>query len=211
MKVLWFLLLICHHSFSQTSGSTTTGEYEAVAGNPYFIKDWSEGVIRFSSGKVTDKFKLRFNAVQNRLLLQFSGSTFAAESGVKEFVMYTKNKKDSFVFCKGYPATDRGNEETFYQVLEKGKATLLKLVTKDIIEEKEILASSKVSRHYQDVELLYLFHDGAVHKIEKESAPVERFPVNRQEELKAYISQHQLKMRTADDFVKVVKKYNELQ
>jgi hypothetical protein len=209
MKILWLLLLICHHGLAQISSKAPSSEYAGVSGNPYFIKDWSDGVIRFSSGKVTDKFKLKFNTAHNRLLLEFSKSTFAAESNVSEFVMYTKNRKDSFVFRKGFPATERGNEETFYQVLENGKATLLRLITKDIVEEKEILAS-KVSRHYQDVELFYLLHKGAMHKIEKEITPLEGILADRQEELKNYISEQQLKMRTAEDFEKVVKKYNQL-
>ena len=103
MKIVWILLFIASHSFAQTSatGSPSTGEYEGIAGNPYFIKDWSDGVIRFSSGKESNKFKLKFNAAQNRLLLQFNGSTFASESKENEFVLYSRNKNDSFLFRKG--------------------------------------------------------------------------------------------------------------
>jgi hypothetical protein len=212
MKILWFLLLFSLNLFAQTNEDqkANSGEYVGVSGNQLFLKDWSDGVIRFSSGKVTDKFKLKFNIAQNRLLLQFNGSTFAAESRINEFLMYTKNKKDSFVFRKGFPDTDRGNAETFYQVLEKGKVTLLRLATKDIIEEKEILAS-KVSRHYRDVEEFYLFRDGVMNKINKETAPVQDIVTDRREELKTFISEQQLKMRSPEDLVKVVKKYNELQ
>jgi hypothetical protein len=211
MKILWFLLLFSLNLFAQTNEDqkANSGEYVGVSGNQLFLKDWSDGVIRFSSGKVTDKFKLKFNIAQNRLLLQFNGSTFAAESRINEFLMYTKNKKDSFVFRKGFPDTDRGNAETFYQVLEKGKVTLLRLATKDIIEEKEILAS-KVSRHYRDVEEFYLFRDGVMNKINKETAPVQDILTDRREELKTFISEQQLKMRSPEDLVKVVKKYNEL-
>jgi hypothetical protein len=211
MKILLFLLLFSLNLFAQTNEDqkANSGEYVGVSGNQLFLKDWSDGVIRFSSGKVTDKFKLKFNIAQNRLLLQFNGSTFAAESRINEFLMYTKNKKDSFVFRKGFPDTDRGNAETFYQVLEKGKVTLLRLATKDIIEEKEILAS-KVSRHYRDVEEFYLFRDGVMNKINKETAPVQDILTDRREELKTFISEQQLKMRSPEDLAKVVKKYNEL-
>src|SRR5688500_16843421 len=116
MKLLWLLLLPSYGAFAQTfpqSNETVkakAGDYIGVAGNQFFLKEWSDGVIRFTSSKVSDKFKLKFDAAQNRLLLQFNGSTFAAESKINEFVMYTRNKKDSFVFRKGFPTTDRGNE-----------------------------------------------------------------------------------------------------
>ena len=210
MKFLWLFIIVGLNGFGQIleKTKTTSGEYEGIAGNPYFMKDWADGVIRFSSGKVTDKFKLKFNAAQNRLLLQFNNSTFAAESKINEFVMYTKNKKDSFIFRKGFPDSDRGNVETFYEVLENGPVTLVKLSAKDIIEEKEMLEGRK-SRRYQDAEEFYLLKEGTMHKISKETAPIDILS-DRRDELKTFISEHQLKMRTADDYTKVVKKYNEL-
>ena len=155
MKLLWLILLFSVGAVAQTDEEKLeAGEYAGVSGNPYFIKDWSDGVIRFTSGKVTDKFKLKFNAAQNRLIMQFNGAAFAAESRIQEFVMYTKNKKDSFLFKKGFPKTERGDNETFYLVLERGAATLLRLATKDIVQEKELI-DAKVSRHYQDVDLFF--------------------------------------------------------
>lgn len=211
MKIFWFLLLLGYHGFTQAVDGTkaNSDDYKGVSGNPYFMKDWSEGTILFSSGKVTDKFKLKFNAAQNKLLLQFRGSTFAAESKVDEFVMYTKNKKDSFIFRKGFPDADRGNAETFYQVLEKGQVTLLRLAAKDIVEEKEILVS-KISRHYKDVDQFYILRDGVMHKIDKDTAPLQDILSDQRDILKNYISEQQLKMRSPDDLAKVVKKYNEL-
>jgi hypothetical protein len=212
MKNVWLLLLISVQGFAQqTDGysTSTAPQYIGISGNPYFMKDWSNGIIRFTSGKVTDKFKLKFNAAQNRLMLQFNGSTFAAESMINEFVLYTRNKKDSFVFRKGFPTTDRGNEETFYQVLDNGRTALLRLATKDIIEEKEVLAS-KPSRRFQDVEFFYLLKDGIMHKIDRDVTPLQDILSDKREELENYISSEQLKMRSAEDMVKVVKKYNSL-
>lgn len=208
-----FLLffLIGYYGFAQTGETANAGseKYESIAGSPYFMRDWADGVIRFSSGKVTDKFKLKFNVVQNRLMLQFKGSTFAAESKITEFVMYSRNKSDSFVFRKGFPDSDRGNRETYYRVLEEGRVTLIELTAKDILEEKEIL-STKPSRHFRNVEQFYVFRDGTMNRIDKEKNPVENILSDKQPELKAYIAEQQLKMRSAEDLIKVVRKYNEL-
>jgi len=210
MKHLWIFIFLGYHGFSQNTEThqAKAGDFEGVSGNPYFIKDWSDGMIRFSSGKVTNKFKLKFDAAQNRLLLQFNGSTFAAESKINEFIIYAKNKADSFVFRKGFPIADRGNAETFYQVLEQGQVTLLRLTSKEIVEETQIL-ESKRSRHYRDVEQYYILRDRILYKIDKETAPLQEILSDRREELKNFISEHQLRMRSAGDLVKVVRKYNE--
>ena len=210
MKLLWLILLFSVGAVAQTDEEKLeAGEYAGVSGNPYFIKDWSDGVIRFTSGKVTDKFKLKFNAAQNRLIIQFNGAAFAAESRIQEFVMYTKNKKDSFLFKKGFPKTERGDNETFYLVLERGPATLLRLATKDIVQEKELI-DAKVSRHYQDVDLFFLLRDGVMHKVDTDNNPVQNILSDRRDELKNFIKEQQLKMRTQEDMVKVVRKYNSL-
>ena len=74
-----------------------------------------------------------------------------------------------------------------------------------------ILFFPKVSRQYIDVELLYLVHGGTIHAIDKDKMPaVQDLLTDRREELKNYISDQQLKLRSADDLVKLVKKYNEL-
>jgi hypothetical protein len=211
MKLLWLFLLAGHLGLAQTPENTPTpGEYEGVSGNPFLLKDWSEGIIRFSSGKVTDKFKLKFNVAQNRLVLQFQGSSFAAESKITEFIIYSRNKKDSFLFRKGFPDADRGNKETFYRVLEEGPVTLLMLPAKDILQEKDMLAT-KPSRHFQDVELFYILKEGKMYKIDNEVALVSEILSDRREQLKKYISDQQLRMRSGEDFLKVVRKYNELQ
>jgi len=146
MKGLYLLLYLgCWEGvLAQTTDRVTTSQetpiYNDVSGSAFLIRDWSEGVIRFSSGRVSTQFKLKFDCVKNQLNLQFNGSTFATESKVKEFVLYTKNGNtpDSMVFRKGFPAADKGNEETYFQVLVEGKAMLLCLHLKLIAEEQQI-------------------------------------------------------------------------
>lgn len=181
-------------------------------GNPYIIKDWSEGLVKFTSGRVVNQFKLRFDCVRNQLVLQFQGSTFAAESKVKEFVMYTGSgkKKDSLVFRKGYPAIDKGNENTFYQVLLEGKTQLLRLITKNIIEEKELITSARARGRLEEDENYYLLKDGTMILLPPDRAQILNALPGQATALGQFITENNLRFKTQADYIQLAKKYNEL-
>lgn len=211
---LWCLLLLSQLAWSQTGEEVRTAkngnEYDGVAGNPYILKDWADGVVRFNNGRVMNQFKLKFDCSRNRLILQFDGASFPAEGNIKEFVIYTKSgkKKDSMVFRKGFPAIDRGTAETFYHIMLPGKATLLRLVSRNIVEEKDLLASNH-RRFFEDEELFYLWKDGTMTHLPKDKgALLLKFPDNPG--IVQYITAEQFRMKSPDDFLKIVGKYNEL-
>ena len=208
MKWWICLLLFSQQVYAQVDPKGSTPE-TGVAGNPFFLKDWSDGVIRFSSGMTSNKFKLKFNCAQNRLLLQFNGTVFGAESKVSEFVIFPKNKKDSFLFRKGYPEIGLANAETYYEVLVQGKATLLQLHRKNIIEERQVL-DSKASRFYEAAEELFVFMNGTMHKIEDRQDAIATIFSDKSTEVTSWITDQKLKLRSPSDYVQVVKWYNSL-
>ena len=160
----WLLLLIGQFTLAQSSNKPEgTADYNEASGNPYLFKDWSDGVIRFSSGRTVNQFKLKLDCARNQLILQFNGSSFAAESNVREFVMYTRSgrKKDSLVFRKGFPAFEKATENTYYQVLFEGKIVLLRLFSRNIIEEKEIVSTNGNAKHRMEEVETYFLLEGA--------------------------------------------------
>lgn len=215
----WFCLLLligCWEiALAQTTDRVTTSQdppiYNDVSGSAFLNRDWSDGVIRFSSGRVATQFKLKFDCVNNQLNLQFNGSTFVTESKVKEFVIYSKNgnTRDSMVFRKGFPAADKGNEETYFQVLVEGKAMLLCLHMKHIAEEQQI-ASKVIYRRITDQEIFYLLKDGKMTVLPNDKLfIIEKFP-GHTELMQKYINEHQLKFRNAPDYTKLIVYYNTL-
>ena len=211
--VMWCLLLLCQWTLGQTTNNPPGEEdYSNVSGNPYLFKDWSNGIVRFSGGSTMKQFKLKFDCLKNLLLLQFDGNAFAAESKVQEFVMYPKSKsKDSLIFRKGFPAVDKANENTYYQVLFQDKVTLLRLFSRNIIEEKQLVrVNSSTSRRLEEVEQYYLLHNGEMVLLpDNRTALPEKFS-DKKDQIAQFISSQQLKMHSPDDFLQVVKKYNEL-
>lgn len=216
MKVLATVIMILGlgSASAQTTENTGTSSdppiYNDVSGSPYIVRDWSEGVIRFSSGRVTDQFKIKFDCITNRLMLLFKGSSFASESKVKEFTLYIKSAgRDSMVFRKGFPATKKANEETFYQVLAEGKTTLLCLHIKQITEEQQI-ASKVIYRRIRDEQEYYLLKNGTMTVLPSEKSLIIEMLNDQSEKIQQFISEQQIRFRNAEDYKKLIIYYNSI-
>ncbi|AXY73062.1 hypothetical protein D3H65_03350 [Paraflavitalea soli] len=208
--ILWCLLLLAQQGWAQTTETAINDDQITNAsGNPYLFKDWMDGVVLFKSGRLVKQFKLRFDCARNRLMLQFEGAAFAAESQVKEFVLYTRKNKDSLLFRKGYPAIGKNTEDTYYQVLVSGKAVLLRLYTKVLIEEKQMVNTNNHSR-LEDEEYFYLLQDGVMTNLPRDKEELLKKLPAQPDELKQFVAQQSLRMDKAEDFVKIITKYNEL-
>jgi hypothetical protein len=185
--------------------------FSDVAGSPYLFRDWSDGLVRFSSGRLMKQFKLKFDCAQNRLMLQYNGSTFGAESKISEFVIFQRNgkKTDSLLFRKGFPKYGRATEETFYQVLTDGPVMLLHLFSKNILEEKQFGATS-LNRRYQDEDKLFLLRDNQMVEISRDRNALIELLADQSAALKSFIESNDLKMKSTSDIAKVIQKYNQL-
>jgi hypothetical protein len=206
-----FLVLLMLQGAAQTMEEKDDDRISNASGSPYLFKDWLDGVVTFKSGRVVKQFKLRFDCARNRLMLQFEGAAFAAESQVKEFVLYTSSRKnkDSLIFRKGFPAVDKYTADTYYQVLTSGKALLLRLPTKMIVEEKQLVGNSN-RFSLADEDFYYLLQDGVMTVLPKDKNELlQKLPV-QQDGLKQFVAQQPLRMDKTEDFVKIITKYNEL-
>src|SRR3979409_744862 len=63
MKYTWLLILLFVQKVHAQSTGDAAGEdvnnYNNVSGDPFLFKDWCEGVIKFTSGRVVTQFKLK--------------------------------------------------------------------------------------------------------------------------------------------------------
>lgn len=194
---------------TEAPASEVSGE---MYGNPYLIREWSDGAIKFTSGRVVKQFRLRFDCVRNQLLLQFQGSTFAAESKVKEFVMYTgpAKNKDSLVFRKGYPAVDKSTEQTYYHVLLEDKVHLLRLISKNIVEEKQLISNQGTRGRLEDDERYYLLKDGNMIFLPAEKEELLKAFPEKADALSAFINEKRLRFKSYQDYTILARKYVEL-
>lgn len=210
--ILWSLLLISAGAFSQTNETTRPGsEYDGVAGSPYLFNDWVNGTVYYKNGRVVTQFKLKLDVCRHYPLMEFKGQSFAPQVGsITSFVLYPKNSKDSMVFRKGFPATGTYNTETFYEVMSTGKASLLHILERAIVEHKDLLSSGN-KKFFEDQDQYFILTNGTMIQLimdDKEKL-AKQFP-DQEAALLKFMNDEQLKMRTAEDFKKFAAKYNEL-
>jgi hypothetical protein len=210
--IFWCLLLLSAGAIAQTKETRRPGsEYDGVAGTPYLLKDWVNGTVYYKNGRVVTQFRLRFDCPHNYLQMEFKGQSFAPQTNsITSFVLYPKNSKDSMVFRKGFPPIGTYNAETFYQVLLTGKASLLHVLSKTIVEEKDVLPSS-TKRFFEDEDHFFLLTNNVITELIKGDREklAAQFPTQQAALLK-FMNEAEMKMKSADDFKKFVVKYNEL-
>jgi hypothetical protein len=95
--------------------------------------------------------------------------------------------------------------------LFQDKVTLLRLFSRNIIEEKQLVrVNSGLSRRLENVELYYLLDNGKMVLLPDSRTDLPEKFSDKKDEIAQFISSQQLKMHSSDDFLQVVKKYNEL-
>jgi hypothetical protein len=86
---------------------------------------------------------------------------------------------------------------------------LLRLVSKNIIEQKEVV-NSNTTRRLEDEELYYLLQDGKMISLPLDKNEFLKAIPGKVDELSQYMTSEQIKLRGAGDMTKVIRKYNDL-
>jgi hypothetical protein len=112
------------------------------------------------------------------------------------------------LFRKGFPAVDKTTASTYFQVLFEQKVTLLRLFTKTIIEEKQVVG--KPRRRLEDEEKFYLLKAGNMIALPADKEGILQALPDQAEALSKFITDHHLRFKSADDYLLLIRHYNDL-
>lgn len=209
--LLLSLLLASLFLYAQEDNNSvlsTQPVYHDVSGSPYYVHDWSAGLITFSSGRKTTEFRIRFDCVQNLVLLEFKGTSFAAQSKISSFELWPvqKRKVDTLRFQRGFPPQDRRNEETFYRVIISGKVSLLELPAKKILEEPQ-LASKLVYRRIQDDPQYFIGFEGQLYPVSEAESLIARVYPGQEQQVLDYIKANHVNLQEKEGWESVIRHF----
>jgi len=209
LVTLAFFILYTFNSYSQyvsyQDGSPAREiKLVNVEGSELLYPDWTKGSIKLASGRVYDEMLLKYNIYEDQLYFQGKdNATMKFTSTVVEF------RFGSDVYRNGYPAIKDFNELSYFKVLSEGKATLLKKITKNVIDVKEFNSSITVKKIADD-KIYYLFNNGKMLLLKSDKATFLGLVSDKKSEIEAYLKANKINFKKEEDLIALVTAYNKL-
>lgn len=213
---LSFLLLLCCFSLSIAQAqqfylsdgtgrklNITTETFESE-GSPYYpASAYKKATVYLPDGRFILNLQVRIDLLQRRLLFREEENEFLMILPVKKILF-----EDSVVFETGYPALGKIPATAYYEVLEHGKAALLKYAEITYVDSKGY-SSNTVTRKFAARETFVLRKQESMQVLTNEASVIAAM-ADQQEAISKFIAQNELRFRKEKDFRAVVVFYNSL-
>jgi hypothetical protein len=216
MKKYWLLAIIAGFSLTASAqGALSAGgpgnfykpENSEVLGSPFLLPKFVKGVIYLLNGKKEENDLLNIDLYSNKLVYQEDGQTLVVINAVKEFVLKPSDDL-TLLFRNGFQAVDKNTAATFYQVLEQGNVSLLKLTRKIIKDKKEF--NQAPAKEFDEVDTYYLVkNEGAPVKFRKDRSSVIAAIGDPDGKLEAWLRKTGNKCKQDEELKAVVRAVNE--
>jgi hypothetical protein len=182
----------------------------SVEGTPYLTEDWTLGTVKFANGSIVKNVPLRLHLLDNKVYFKKNEEAFEFAEPVREFAMSYQQGNNNLpaVFRNGYPAIERNNAETFYEVLADGKFQLLKYRVKRLQTRQGYSDAQK--QGYSDKEQLYaLLPEGRIVSLKKSKDDlIEAMPAYA-DAIKKWADEKKLKLKNEEQITQLFIKLNE--
>jgi len=185
-----------------------------VEGTPFYPDEYYKADIFIRKGKAYTGVYIKFNVQENLVLFKLPDGTELSAAVPIQRIRFTDTSRGmimyNIVFESGFPAVDKQNEETHYQVMDSGRAMLLKHHGVRFMDQKKY-GQASITRIFEQTEAYYMrLPDGTMKKIEKGPGAFLSLFNDKKAEIKKYIEENKLKCRKEDDWKKVIAYYNSL-
>ncbi len=192
--------------------------YEGLLGTPYFLPDWSEGMIEMNMGKNYTNVPLKFDAFSQNLLLRRpwsnNDSIIVYPNQVIGFIL--KGSEGQDYYFKRYPQVQTAEvnlRDGYFMVLYEGKNALLKRVSKQFkkADFKDPYSNNVRYDSYNDDFSYYLLKpDKTLVKVKQSKKGLLDALSDKEASIKTFIDKEKLNLKTDDGLARVVQYYDTL-
>lgn len=179
-----------------------------IEGSYFFLPDYSRAILVFNSDKFYQDIPVKLNLLDNEVIYQAdNGGEMVVSTPVHE-IRFTGDKKA--LFRNGYPAINKLNANTYYQVLDSGKAVLLKHYLVTYWDDKPY-NNPTPTRTYEQKQEFFISMGGKMYALDKGNAnAVTDALADKKDQVAAFIKSNGLKFKKDEDYTAVIDYYNKL-
>lgn len=111
-----------------------------IEGSVFLNPEWQTGFIRMKNGAVVDSLPMRFNTLSHELHILDGEQEYFINDHYREFGYpeTVDGRQAMLLFRNGYPSVRNFTAKTFYQYLGGTDLQLLKIVTKQLQENRSL-------------------------------------------------------------------------
>lgn len=231
-KIIKFLLFCCflifnHLNYAQTLNNfslkdigqsvlmVTDGNGKIVNmgvdmenyGTPFFDAEFLPASIVLVSGQRYENILVKINLLSNEVIYKTSeGKELAVLPAIKQVEL---NKNGKLIFFEyGFPVYEKQNQKTIYQVLAKGKISLIKYFFVQVTEAKPY-SSATMLRTIEQFPKLFLYDQSmSLKKAPKSNEDLLSLYKEDATKIQGILQKSNLKIKKEEDFIKCISTLN---
>ncbi len=177
-------------------------------GSPFFDSEFLSANIELVTGQRYENILVKINLLSNEVIYKTpEGKELAVLPAIK---LVELNKNGNLLFFEyGFPAFEKQNHKTIYQVLTKGKVSLLKYFFVQVTETKPF-GSATMLRNIEKFPRLFLYDQSmSLKKAPKSNEELLSLYKEEGTKLQSILQKNNLKIKKEEDFIKCISKLNE--
>ncbi|MDB5230710.1 MAG: hypothetical protein JWN76_1515 [Chitinophagaceae bacterium] len=179
-----------------------------VEGTNTFPELNCNAIVKTKTGNLYKDIQGRIDLIKNEFIFSVGNKELICTLPVEEVLFDgCSNSADPVLFRTGYPSIDQQNAKTYYQVLCEGRISLLKNYKVAWRDDKPF-NSGTITRIFTTREILYLYMDGKIFKLEKNRSNL--VDILASLNAHSFIAREKLNLKNESDLVKLVKYCNTL-
>jgi hypothetical protein len=200
-----------HLTITDREGRPFVNKYDNIEGSPFFIEIYCPAILTLNKGKDYKNVLTKVNLFSHEIFVIDSNNQeiIAAEGLVVNILLTETTGGDNFHFRSGYPATDKNNSFDFYLVLSDGNLQLLKLIRKEIVEQKNV-QSGEIRKEFISREEFYTYSNGEIRKLIRNKEDIMEMMKDKELKIIEYVKEKKVIFRNISGLGKLFDYYNSL-
>jgi len=181
-----------------------------VEGSPFLNNEWQTGLVFLKSGKTSNMVKLRYNILQNQLLLQRNGRAYSVmPNRMTGFVFVDEGHRTKF--GKGFRSAEHNiNRNQLLRMIYDGSIKLVARYESNKNERRDAFSGAVTIRFINDQVYYLITSDGSFHEVDLDKEDILKALNDEQQALQKFARQNDLNWDEETDLKQILAHYDGL-